>query len=261
MATIRLFLVDTFTSKIFHGHTAAVCVLKQELNDELMHAIAIENQYPETVFILSDDKTWPIRWFNSQGEVLSSGHGLLAAGFVLFEGLRMKSQTFEFKTHLGQQVVYRKQDKLFLDYPMTDVFLDHAPNHLWQHFSIEPTEIWQNGPDILVYFAKQEQAEKVQIHWDGLSQKISGALVLTSEALDANCYVRCFFPRVSTFEETATPAIYPRLLHFWEHKHQKQIHLAEQGLVRRSEVYCERHADRLWVGGDCRFYFRGDLLL
>ena len=138
MSDIQLFLVDTFTNKIFHGYPAAVCVLKDELNDELLHAIAIENQYHETVFIQLRDKSWDIRWFNAMGEIFSSGHGLLAAAYVLFEGLRVKSETVEFKTHIGKLKVFKHQEKLFMDYPLAEVLTGQVPPHVWQNFSIQP---------------------------------------------------------------------------------------------------------------------------
>jgi predicted PhzF superfamily epimerase YddE/YHI9 len=94
-----------------------------------------------------------------------------------------------------------------------------------------------------------------------LKTLVSGALICTAPATETDIYARCFLPRLGHFEETATPAIYPRLLQFWQQKMPKNSYKAVQGLMRRSEIHFMRREHYIWVGGNCRCYFRGELLL
>jgi len=45
------YIVDAFTSEIFRGNPAGVCVLENEIPTELMQKIAFENNLSETAFV------------------------------------------------------------------------------------------------------------------------------------------------------------------------------------------------------------------
>ena len=50
---IKMFQVDAFTSELFSGNPAAVCLLDEWLSDELMLSISAENNLSETAFLNS----------------------------------------------------------------------------------------------------------------------------------------------------------------------------------------------------------------
>jgi len=60
---IPLYVVDAFTDKPFHGNPAAVCPLSAWLDDDLMQAIAAENNLSETAFLVAADAGYELRWF------------------------------------------------------------------------------------------------------------------------------------------------------------------------------------------------------
>ena len=64
MDKIEIFQVDAFTDKLFYGNPAAVCLLDCWLNDELMQAIAVENNLSETAFIIKEDEKNDILDYN-----------------------------------------------------------------------------------------------------------------------------------------------------------------------------------------------------
>ena len=51
---IPLYQVDAFTSKIFNGNPAAVCPLKDWIDDDIMQKIAQENNLSETAFFVKN---------------------------------------------------------------------------------------------------------------------------------------------------------------------------------------------------------------
>ena len=260
MVDIQLFLVNTFTRKVFHGQAVAVCVIKEELNDELLHAIAIENHLPETAFIQAIEKTWHIRWFNREGEMYTSGHGLLAAAYIIFHFIRQKAEHIEFVTTLGTTKVWRQQEKIFFDYPVITYDMTEISQYVTEHVDPKPEKAWQSGPDIVMQYASASLVEQVVVDKSFYRKTISGALVLTSIAEDADFYVRCFFPSLENCEETATAAIYPRLAVYWAEKLEKQHLVVEQGLTRRSEIFCDIKGSRIHIGGYCCCFYQGELL-
>ena len=82
---IKMYQVDAFTDKLFHGNPAAVCFLDEWLSDEQMQKIGAENNLSETAFLVPKGDDYEIRWFTPAVEVELCGHATLASAHVLFE--------------------------------------------------------------------------------------------------------------------------------------------------------------------------------
>ena len=79
-----MYQVDAFANKLFTGNPAAVCVLKSWLDDEVLQAIAAENNLAETAFFTANsDGSYHLRWFTPSFEIPLCGHAILATAFVL----------------------------------------------------------------------------------------------------------------------------------------------------------------------------------
>ena len=78
MDSIEIYQIDAFTDKVFHGNPAAVCLVSHWLNDELLQAIAVENNLSETAFVMEDKDGYQLRWFTPKGEISLCGHATLA---------------------------------------------------------------------------------------------------------------------------------------------------------------------------------------
>ena len=48
---LPIYYIDAFTEKVFQGNLAAVVFVKENLADEIMQAIAFENNHSETAFV------------------------------------------------------------------------------------------------------------------------------------------------------------------------------------------------------------------
>src|SRR5579871_4833999 len=81
---IPIYHVDAFAKVLFSGNPAAVCVLEKWLEDDLLCAIARENNLPATVFLVKEQDIFKIRWITPEYELSLCGHGTLAAAFVIF---------------------------------------------------------------------------------------------------------------------------------------------------------------------------------
>src|SRR5690606_4691031 len=78
-----LYQIDAFTSRRFGGNPAAVVLLDDWLPDDVLAAIAAENNLSETAFVIPAADVCPLRWFTPTVEVDLCGHATLAAAFVL----------------------------------------------------------------------------------------------------------------------------------------------------------------------------------
>ena len=101
MTPLPFFQVDAFAEKPFTGNPAAVMPLNEWLPDEVMQAIAAENNLSETAFTVpseGDDADYDLRWFTPTTEVPLCGHATFAAAHILIHG-----ETIRFATKSAQQ--------------------------------------------------------------------------------------------------------------------------------------------------------------
>ena len=80
---LPLYQLDAFATRRFAGNPAAVCPLDSWIGDDLMQAIANENNLAETAFLVREGDGYRIRWFTPTHEVELCGHATLAAGYVV----------------------------------------------------------------------------------------------------------------------------------------------------------------------------------
>jgi PhzF family phenazine biosynthesis protein len=93
---LRIVQVDAFADRPFTGNPAAVMPLEEWLPDEILQAIAGENNLSETAFTIkaSGDADYELRWFTPAIEVALCGHATLASGHVLMgDGDRIRFRT------------------------------------------------------------------------------------------------------------------------------------------------------------------------
>jgi len=86
MTELRFIQVDAFADRPLTGNPAAVMPLDAWLPNEVMQAIALENNLSETAFTVpaeDDAVDYNLRWFTPTAEVRLCGHATLAAGHVL----------------------------------------------------------------------------------------------------------------------------------------------------------------------------------
>ena len=76
--TLKQYVVDAFTDKVFAGNPAAVCVMNTWLPDEHLMKITRENNLSETAFAVKEGEGYRLRWFTPGGEIDLCGHATLA---------------------------------------------------------------------------------------------------------------------------------------------------------------------------------------
>lgn len=86
MTPIKTFIVDSFTDQYFKGNPAGVCLLENDLSEELMFSIAKELNLSETAFVrkIKGNKYF-IRYFSPIMEIPLCGHATLASAKVIFK--------------------------------------------------------------------------------------------------------------------------------------------------------------------------------
>lgn len=82
---MKIYQVDAFTEKPFSGNPAGVCVLGDQLDENIMQSIAGEMNLAETAFLDKEDDGYNLRWFTPNSEIDLCGHATLASAHILWE--------------------------------------------------------------------------------------------------------------------------------------------------------------------------------
>ena len=123
MQRIKMFQVDAFTSHLFGGNPAAVCLLDHWLDEHLMQSVAAENNLAETAFLLKAPDFYEIRWFTPAVEVDLCGHATLASAYVIFNHTDFENDEIVFHSpRSGELRVKKDGRKLFLNFPADKFF-------------------------------------------------------------------------------------------------------------------------------------------
>ncbi len=261
MNHIEIFQVDAFTDKVFYGNPAAVCLLDEWLNDELMQAIAVENNLSETAFITSDKGGFHIRWFTPNGEINLCGHATLAAGYVLFESGKVKGNSLSFDSLSGELKVVKKADKYMLDFPRLDYQVCDNPQAIKACIDTNPLGVYDSELDYLVELESEKAVARAQVDLKALTHLPKRGLILTARGTDVDFYSRCFYPKHNIAEDPVTGSAHCVLTPFWADRLNKTSLLARQGSVRKGDVYCELDDKRVFLSGHCRWYSKGVLVI
>ncbi len=261
MQRIEIFQIDAFTDKMFHGNPAAICWLDEWLNDELLQAIAIENNLSETAFVIEQPKGFAIRWFTPKGELRLCGHSTLAAGFLVFELGKTGGEIAHFSSLGGDFSIRRKQHRLTMNFPRFPLHSIVPPAFLSTVINKSPVSVFESELDYLVLLSNEIDVQNAQVDLKVLQKLPRRGLILTSPGHETDFYSRCFYPKYNIPEDPVTGSAYCLLAPFWAEKLNKQILHAKQGSTRTGDVFCEVFDDHVLISGYCKWYSKGYLVI
>ncbi len=259
MERIKLYQIDAFTDKLFHGNPAAVCFLQKWLNDELMQAIALEKNLSETAFVVKNGNEYDIRWFSPNGEIGLCGHATLAAAFIIFQQDE-SIQELTFSSLSGPLLVSIDSSFIVLNFPL----LPHepVPNEALSEIIDQPILASYCSPmDWLVIVDNEAMVKRVEVNQSRLLTHDMRGLIVTAQCDDVDFYSRCFYPKHHIMEDPVTGSAHCLLAPVWAERLGKTSFVARQGLNRQGTIYCRLLNNRVLVKGECRRFLEGTIEL
>ena len=154
---IPLYQVDAFTSNIFEGNPAAVCPLKEWIDEGIMQNIAQENNLSETAFFVRRDNDFEIRWFTPVTELDLAGHPTLACAHVILKELKINLVEIIFKTKIKDTLnVTHKDNKYLMDFPSRDPESDNNIDLVSEALGSRPKELFKHRDAVAVFDSEEE---------------------------------------------------------------------------------------------------------
>ncbi len=256
---IPLYQVDAFTSEVFKGNPAAVCLLDRWLDDVRLQAIAAENNLSETAFLLKNEEGFEIRWFTPLTEVSLCGHATLASAFVVFNCLDWPEAIVHFQSQQrGVLTVTQKEGLLEMDFPAMTPTPRETPEGLADALGHPPLEVLGVERQLLAVFADERTVRELKPDFGLLVQYKLGTIV-TAPGDRCDFVSRHFAPNVGIPEDPVTGSAHCVLVPYWSQRLGKKKLHARQVSKRGGELFCEDRGGRVTIAGRAVLYLEGTI--
>lgn len=257
---LPIFQVDAFADHLFSGNPAAVVVMPEWLPDQTLQAIAQENNYSETAFVVPRGELFDLRWFTPELEMDLCGHATLASAHVVFQHGYTTDDTISFKSKAGTLTVKRKGDLLAMDFPARPPRTIHADVAVSEALGAAPCELHESR-DLLAVFGSQAEVEALCPDLSAVAKLSTFAVIVTAPGESCDFVSRFFAPGAGVPEDPVTGSAHCTLVPYWSRRLGKSKLHARQVSRRGGELYCEHLGERVVVAGRVVEYLRGEIFV
>lgn len=259
-STIRQYVVDAFTDRVFSGNPAAICILDSWLPDELMMSITRENNLSETAFAVKNGGIYDLRWFTPGGEIDLCGHATLACAFILLNFYEQGEKRIIFSTMRGRLTVNRRADLYEMDFPAYDLKQVPVSSELVDALGAVPSAAYL-GRDLLCVFESADTVRGLSPDLEKL-KGLDGLLLHATSRADAegyDCVSRSFAPKLKVAEDPVCGSGHCHIIPYWAKELLRDSLTAYQASSRGGVLYCRLDGKRVIMAGKAALYSRAEL--
>lgn len=261
---IPIYQVDAFTSRAFGGNPAAVMPLDAWLPDDVLQAIAMENNLSETAFFVpSGNERFQLRWFTPAVEVPLCGHATLASAHVILRMLHQDRDLVHFDTKSGLLSVRKSGDRLAMDFPARPPTACAPPPALAGGLGRTPMEVLRTAEDMNYYAVLDNEAAVLGVSPDFtiLKRLAPAGICITAPGNTTDFVSRYFAPSQGIDEDPVTGSTHCALIPLWAAKLGRPNLSALQVSRRGGELHCELHGTRVVIAGRAVTVLAGQFLI
>lgn len=252
MTMLPLVQVDAFADRPFTGNPAAVMPLEEWLPDEILQAIAVENNLSETAFTIPDltgQADFELRWFTPGLEIALCGHATLASGHVLL-GDR---ERIHFRTRkAGILEVERDGDGYAMSLPAYPPVPQPLP-HLVAGLGARAVEtLWHAGRYALIVLEDEAQVRALAPDFRVLIDDGDTMTIATAPGDASDVVSRVFVPGAGVDEDPVTGSAHSVLVPYWAARLGRSDAMNfVQASARGGHLTGRLDGDRVILGGQC----------
>ncbi|MFA9240554.1 MAG: PhzF family phenazine biosynthesis protein [Candidatus Paceibacteria bacterium] len=257
---LKIYQIDAFTNTIFKGNSAAVIILDEWLEVEMMQSIAINNNLSESAFAKKcNESTYEIRWFSPITEIDFCGHATLATAFVLFkENILLKEVIFIAKAVGSLKVSQLDDGYIEMIFPnRKPQKVDNIPQELKKGLSIEPKDVLVNQQTYFVVYPNEEDVYNVQVNLDEIKKLGPLDVTVTAKSKEYDFISRYFWPANGGIEDPVTGSMHTGAAPLWAERLNKNELLAFQASKRGGILKCKVSDDQVLILGQAVLYLEG----
>lgn len=277
MKVVQVYQVDAFTTECFKGNPAAVCILKDKLEDKSMQLIAKEMNLSETAFILplegkSVNKTniFSLRWFTPKCEVDLCGHATIAASEILFNHIGINNDKIIYETKSGSLTAHNTNKGIVLNFPIDEPLNTNLSKDITDAIGIESYEnacIGKNTKKLIIHLKNESEVLKLNPNFEKmkslkLKMEIKGVGVTSKGNKNYDFISRYFNPWAGVNEDPVTGSVHTLLASYWGRLLNKTEMKAYQASDRGGEIILRILTDnRVELIGKAVVVLKGELYI
>lgn len=247
--------IDAFADRPFSGNPAAVMPLDAWLDDDVLQAIASENNLSETAFIIPDTSgaaDYELRWHTPVAEVALCGHATLASGhFVLSADPARANVSFRTR-QAGILDVLRAGEGYDLALPAWAPTAKPLPEIAAALGIAAPVAtLWHDkGYALLIV---EDEASVRRLTPDLMTLAALGKIVAIVSAPGDSTDIasRVFTPYFNIPEDPVTGSAHAVMVPYWADRLGRDNFTAYQASARGGHVGCRLSGDRVVLSGTC----------
>lgn len=255
---MRQFIVDAFTSELFGGNPAAVCVVEDFPPETLMQNIARENNLSETAFVAKAENFYRLRWFTPAVEIDFCGHATLATAFVILTQVEKNLPAVEFETLSGRFTVERKGALFEMNFPAYKPKKIPVTDSMQAAVGAKVLEAYL-ARDLLMVLESAEAVENLAPDFDKLKNLDGLIQAVTAAGKEFDCVSRVFAPKIKIAEDPVTGSTHCLIAPYWSERLGKTKLLARQASARGGVLHCEVAGERVKISGSAVLFAVADL--
>jgi PhzF family phenazine biosynthesis protein len=253
---LPIYQVDAFSTRVFGGNPAAIVPLDSWLPDDVMQAIAAENNLAETAFFVPEGGGFRLRWFTPAVEVDLCGHATLASAHLLFTQLAYSKPRIDFMTRSGTLTVTRSGDMLSMELPARPPKPCKVPPDLEQALGKAPVEVL-GARDYLMVYEREADIRALSPNMERIAAFELFAVIVTAPGDTCDFVSRFFAPAQGIPEDPVTGSAHCTLIPYWSKRLGKTTMQARQISPRGGELSCEDRGERVVIAGKAALYLEG----
>lgn len=255
---LPIFQIDAFTDQLFGGNPAADVLLESWLPDNVLAAIAAENNLSETAFVIPGPSEIPLRWFTPTVEVDLCGHATLAAAHVLFRHVTPSANQITFATRSGKLVVTADADRLTMDFPARPGISIDVSEQLVSALGIRPKQVFL-ARDLLAILDCESDVKNLKPDFARIAALDAFAVIVSAPGETVDFVSRFFAPGAGVSEDPVTGSAHCTLVPYWAARLGKSSLTAKQLSARGGNLNCRLAGNRVFISGSAVEYLRGEI--
>lgn len=267
---MKQFIVDAFTGELFAGNPAAVLPCLSMPSSELMHRIAIENNYSETAFVVRRKAgEYDLKWFTPGGEVELCGHATLATSFVLNRFVDPGLEEMRFHTLSGELVVRADADGGFtMDFPIgayKPIPVSEVIKAATGGLALEAYYDGEGG-DMIVLVPSEDALARFIPDYEMMKRVDGRGVVMTAPSREYDFVSRCFYPKLDVPEDPVTGSAHTYLTPLWAERlgrisrDGRSSEMSARQISRRGgDLRVRLDAGRVYITGSACLFMQGDI--
>lgn len=258
MNNMKQYIVDAFTDTLFGGNPAAVCIMEEWLDDDLMMSITKENNLSETAFAVKEKDGYQLRWFTPGGEIDLCGHATLACAFIVMKFYDLSCEQVVFHTLSGDLTVVKKGNLYEMEFPAYELKQVEVSDAMIDALGAVPIEAYM-GRDLLCIFDDANIIRKLQLDLEKVKDLDGLLLQVSAPGEQVDCISRSFAPKLQVAEDPVCGSGHCHIIPYWSRKLKKENLVAYQASKRGGTLFCRMEGDKVFLAGQAVLYAEAEI--